>query len=418
MKFFQQIGLVLLLATLAGCATTDSGALPPTASGHEPTGKAQAEVWENISGGQLPTLYSAPDYPDAPTRNVEISRLEYKAAIANHGVRVRAYIYPPEDGEYLFKLYGTKTAELWVSKSELSNDKVKLVQLPSPEGSTAEAKWKVKLEAEKRYYIEILQSGTTKYESFTARWIIPSKGYWTKINEISPYVPELEPELDEEFIAAYKMGYQEGYGDSAEGLDFDDDYPPMDTDGDGVPDKWELMFGYDPNDYYDMGYDDDQDGLTGYEEYSFGTSPLNADSNGDGKLDGQHVADGTDPTAGGDSPILPTDPVDPTEPVDPTDPTEPVDPPSEEEASMLVSWVTPTTRIDGSDLRPDEIKEFVIRYGTSEDTLTNDVTVPDPAATSHTIKELTPGTYYISITVYDIEGNSSVASNVKMLQAE
>ena len=65
-----------------------------------------------------------------------------------------------------------------------------------------------------------------------------------------------------------------------------------DSDGDGMPDYWELTNGLDPNSADQNGnnasdaHDDlDGDGLSNYAEYLAGTDPLSADSDGDGIFD-------------------------------------------------------------------------------------------------------------------------------------
>lgn len=67
-----------------------------------------------------------------------------------------------------------------------------------------------------------------------------------------------------------------------------------DTDGDGIPDGWEYFNGEyvdyhwapDPNNASDADEDLDGDGLTNYQEYLAGTDPWNADTDGDGMPDG------------------------------------------------------------------------------------------------------------------------------------
>ncbi|MEN8252514.1 MAG: sortase [Patescibacteria group bacterium] len=92
-----------------------------------------------------------------------------------------------------------------------------------------------------------------------------------------------------------KDGYDDGrevrngYSPSGEGL--------MDTNENNVPDKWEIENnGKLVNDEFD---DEDKDGLGIYDEYIFGTSPRNADTDGDGYSDGKEVHNGYDPDAPG-----------------------------------------------------------------------------------------------------------------------
>ncbi len=51
-----------------------------------------------------------------------------------------------------------------------------------------------------------------------------------------------------------------------------------DTDGDGIPDEWELAFSLNPNNPNDAALDPDADGMTNLEEYRADTHPQNANS--------------------------------------------------------------------------------------------------------------------------------------------
>jgi hypothetical protein len=66
-----------------------------------------------------------------------------------------------------------------------------------------------------------------------------------------------------------------------------------DSDGDGMPDAWEVANGLIVG-TNDSG-DPDGDGLTNLEEYNHSTDPHNADSDADGYSDGVEVAAGTNP---------------------------------------------------------------------------------------------------------------------------
>lgn len=68
-----------------------------------------------------------------------------------------------------------------------------------------------------------------------------------------------------------------------------------DTDGDGMPDGWEMVNGLNPINPSDATADLDGDGLTNLQEYQYGTDPHNADSDGDGIPDGTEVLNGTNP---------------------------------------------------------------------------------------------------------------------------
>lgn len=58
-----------------------------------------------------------------------------------------------------------------------------------------------------------------------------------------------------------------------------------DTDGDALPDFWEVRNGLNPRSSDDPNYDYDGDGLTWYEEYLNGVDPYRTDSNDDGTTD-------------------------------------------------------------------------------------------------------------------------------------
>ena len=61
--------------------------------------------------------------------------------------------------------------------------------------------------------------------------------------------------------------------------------PLVDTDGDGIPDAWEIAHGMEPTKAADAIGDADGDGLTNLQEYLYGTNPNKVDSDGDGWSD-------------------------------------------------------------------------------------------------------------------------------------
>jgi hypothetical protein len=75
-----------------------------------------------------------------------------------------------------------------------------------------------------------------------------------------------------------------------------------DSDGDGMSDVFEQVYGFDPANPADGAADRDGDGLSNLEEYLARTNPNVEDTDGDGLTDGFELANGLDPLDSADCP--------------------------------------------------------------------------------------------------------------------
>jgi hypothetical protein len=80
--------------------------------------------------------------------------------------------------------------------------------------------------------------------------------------------------------------------------------------------------------------------------------------------------------------------------------------------SMLLRWMAPSTRTDGSSLSLSEINGYHIYVGTNPDNLQMYVDVSQGDLDRYTIDNLDLGDYYVAIAAYDQTGNASGLSNV------
>ncbi|MGB8327734.1 MAG: putative Ig domain-containing protein [Steroidobacteraceae bacterium] len=73
--------------------------------------------------------------------------------------------------------------------------------------------------------------------------------------------------------------------------------------------------------------------------------------------------------------------------------------------SATLSWVPPSQKTDGSPLA--NLAGFRVYYGKSATALSNIINLSNPGTTSYTITPLTSGTYYFTVTAYDMNGAES-----------
>ncbi len=76
--------------------------------------------------------------------------------------------------------------------------------------------------------------------------------------------------------------------------------------------------------------------------------------------------------------------------------------------SLVLAWEAPRTNEDGSPLT--DLAGYRIYYGSRPGHYTAAVAVDDPAALSHRLESLAPGTYYVVVKAVNSAGAQSIAS--------
>ncbi len=147
-------------------------------------GKVLFEFWDNIGGGTtIPDLTGNALYPDSPSSSIWANNFQSPAGRAdNYGVRGRAFVTPPETGEYTFWVAGDDNCQLWLSTDEDPANATMIAQVASWTGVaewTKEAGQKsapVSLVAGQKYYLEGLMKEGGGGDSLDVGWAGPGIG--------------------------------------------------------------------------------------------------------------------------------------------------------------------------------------------------------------------------------------------------
>ena len=76
----------------------------------------------------------------------------------------------------------------------------------------------------------------------------------------------------------------------------------------------------------------------------------------------------------------------------------------------ILTWLVPAQNTDGSALT--DLAGYHIYYGTSQNALSQMITIASPSATSFQVNNLAQGTWYFAVAAYNTSGVESARSNV------
>ena len=313
MAVVRLLGLGWLIVVLSGCQSWQLGdieSLPPAAAlpaTSEP-GMVELRYFDDIAGRKVTELLESPKYPNNPDEVVELRALEVLDNRGdNYGALVRGYIAPQLSGDYTFFVSGDDETQLWLS-SDTTEENLALVAAVT--GYTSRQQYTkyssqtspvLSLSQGERYYFEIRFKEGSGNDHFSVAWQGP--GISQQVIG-SDYIYSLgKPPSNEDLTTAeaYSLGYRVGFFDSTEALTFNPEFPPRDSDEDGIYDNWEVIHGLDPTNPADALSDLDYDLIVAADEFLIGTAENNPDTDGDGLPDGLEYAAGLDPLDPGDA---------------------------------------------------------------------------------------------------------------------
>jgi hypothetical protein len=137
-------------------------------------------------------------------------------------------------------------------------------------------------------------------------WYTQTTGGETVVEDATGYADGEEPESRGSYIVTAVAHWQDLRREAQTSFFLAE---AQDSDGDRLPDWWEVQHGLDPNDPSDAGQDRDGDGASNACEWNQGTLPDNSDTDGGGESDGSEMPNcqpkTQDPLEPGDDRIKP-----------------------------------------------------------------------------------------------------------------
>lgn len=78
-------------------------------------------------------------------------------------------------------------------------------------------------------------------------------------------------------------------------------------------------------------------------------------------------------------------------------------------SAVTLTWQPPTENTDGTSLT--DLSGYVISYGTQPNDYTSTITLTNPGLTDYVVDNLSPGTYYFTISAVASDGTQSAPSS-------
>ena len=158
---------------IKGKATCGIGPYPKNST-NKATGFVTREVWTNIEGDRIVDFTSHKNYPSNPQIVEKINKIKTPTDWGDaYGQRIRGYIHPKETGIYTIYCASDDQSKVWISTDHLPENKKLITHIKfftKPLAWERTGKKTLKLEAGKRYYIEVLHKETSGMDHLAVAW--------------------------------------------------------------------------------------------------------------------------------------------------------------------------------------------------------------------------------------------------------
>jgi hypothetical protein len=151
--------------------------LVPTGSLSGTVGSILREYWAGIPGQAVSDLTSSPDYPGNPTFVDFQTNFETPVDVDDfYGVRMRGYIHPPANDNYIFWISSDDNGELWLSTDD---NPANINLIANVAGWTNSREWNkyagqqsspISLTGGQKYYIEALMKEHSGGDNLAVAW--------------------------------------------------------------------------------------------------------------------------------------------------------------------------------------------------------------------------------------------------------
>ena len=163
-------------------------------------GQLTVKFWRDLCGDEVKVLQNWPFYPSFPDDTKLINEFQLEENKPEYGQTISGFIHPAKTGSYRFAIASDDSSELWLSKSEVPEEK-QLIASVSSEGA---AGWTKKNELDKypnqvsrevelrngsRYYIEVIHKQGAGDGFVQVFWLRPGETDFKLINSefLSPF---------------------------------------------------------------------------------------------------------------------------------------------------------------------------------------------------------------------------------------